>query len=186
MNLRLPPCEGGTLPTELCARGTGCIAPVERRRKRSESIFVARLRRPARLAKVGAVTDSVTRQIIHTDAAPAAIGPYSQAVLVSGGRTLYTSGQIPLNTAGEIVGQGDVRAQTVQVLKNLAAVLEAAGMGWGDVARAGIFLADLGDFAAVNALYAECFPADPPARATVQVAGLPKGVLVEIDLVAVG
>jgi len=105
---------------------------------------------------------------------------------VSGGRTLYTSGQIPLNTDGEIVGEGDVRAQTVQVLKNLDAVLKAADMEWGNVARAGIFLADLGDFAAVNALYAEKFPNDPPARATVQVAGLPKGVAVEIDLIAVG
>lgn len=131
------------------------------------------------------VTD-VVRQIIHTDAAPAAIGPYSQAVLTSGGRTLYTSGQIPLDASGAMVGAGDVRAQTVQVLQNLDAVLKAAGMDWANVVRAGIFLADLGDFATVNAIYAERFPSEPPARATVQVAGLPKGVAVEIDLIAVG
>lgn len=138
------------------------------------------------LATVPFVTQPATRQIIHSDAAPAAIGPYSQAVLVSGGRTLYTSGQIPLDTAGNLVGQGDVRAQTEQVLRNLDAVLKAADMTWANVARAGIFLADLGDFAIVNAIYAERFKVDPPARATVQVAGLPKGVAVEIDLVAVG
>ena len=138
------------------------------------------------VATVAFVTQPATRQIIHSDAAPAAIGPYSQAVLVSGGRTLYTSGQIPLDTAGNLVGQGDVRAQTEQVLRNLDAVLKAADMTWANVARAGIFLADLGDFATVNAIYAERFKVDPPARATVQVAGLPKGVAVEIDLIAVG
>jgi len=129
---------------------------------------------------------TTTRQTIHTDKAPAAIGPYSQGVLVSGGKTLYTSGQIPLDTEGNLVGQGDVGAQTTQVLDNLSAVLEAAGMGWSNVVRAGIFLADLGDFATVNGIYAERFDADPPARATVQVAALPKGVAVEIDLIAVG
>ena len=129
---------------------------------------------------------TTTRQTIHTDKAPAAIGPYSQGVLVSGGKTLYTSGQIPLDTDGNLVGQGDVRAQTTQVLDNLSAVLEAAGMAWSNVVRAGIFLADLQDFATVNGIYAERFEADPPARATVQVAALPKGVAVEIDLIAVG
>ena len=129
---------------------------------------------------------TTTRQTIHTDKAPAAIGPYSQGVLVSGGKTLYTSGQIPLDTDGNLVGQGDVRAQTTQVLDNLSAVLEAAGMAWSNVVRAGIFLADLQDFATVNGIYAERFEADPPARATVQVAALPKGVAVEIDLIAGG
>lgn len=106
--------------------------------------------------------------------------------MVSGGRTLYTSGQISLDPAsGEIVGAGDVAAQTRQVLDNLAAVLAEAGMKFSDVVRAGIFLQDLGDFAVVNEIYAERFDAAPPARATVQVAGLPKGVLVEIDVVAV-
>ncbi len=126
------------------------------------------------------------RQIIATADAPAAIGPYSQAVLVRGGRTLYLSGQIPLDPAsGEIVGDGDVAAQTERVLDNLEAVLRAAGMGFGDVVRCGIFLASMADFAVVNSIYARRFPNDPPARATVQVAGLPKNVRVEIDAIAV-
>lgn len=128
----------------------------------------------------------VHKQIIQTSSAPAAIGPYSQAVVVSGGRTLYSSGQIALHPAtGALVGEGDVRAQTRRVLDNLQAVLEAAGMRFADVVRAGIFLADMGDFAAVNELYGERFAHDPPARSTVQVARLPKDVLVEIDVVAV-
>ncbi|MEM7160242.1 MAG: RidA family protein [Myxococcota bacterium] len=128
----------------------------------------------------------VQRRIIATDKAPAAIGPYSQGVVVSGGRTLYSSGQISLDPAtGEIVGEGDVAVQTRQVLDNLAAVLAEAGMTFSDVVRSGIFLKDLGDFAVVNGLYAERFDAAPPARATVEVAGLPKGVLVEIEVVAV-
>lgn len=127
------------------------------------------------------------RQIVHTEAAPAAIGPYSQAVLVEGGRTLYVSGQIALDPAtGLIVGPGNVRAQTERVLDNLAAILQAAGMGFGNIAKAGIYLMDLADFAIVNELYGARFQADPPARATVQVAGLPRGVLVEIDAIAVG
>lgn len=131
-------------------------------------------------------TPTFTRQTISTANAPAAIGPYSQAVMVSGGRTLYCSGQIPLDPkTGQIVGEGDVEAQTKQVLDNLLAVLEAAGMGFGEVVRCGIFLADMGDFAVVNRLYAERFASDPPARATVQVAVLPKNVAVEIDAIAV-
>lgn len=126
------------------------------------------------------------REIIATPSAPAAIGPYSQAVVVSGGRTLYSSGQIALDPAtGTIVGQGDVRAQTLRVLDNLQAVLAAAGMGFADVVKAGIFLADMNDFAAVNELYAQRFSSAPPARSTVQVARLPRDVLVEIDVVAV-
>jgi 2-iminobutanoate/2-iminopropanoate deaminase len=127
------------------------------------------------------------RETIATQKAPAAIGPYSQAVAVTGGRTLYTSGQIPLDPAtGKMVGDGDVRAQTEQVLANLEEVLQAAGMTWDHVVRCGIFLADLGDFAVVNEIYARRFGDAPPARATVQVAGLPKGALVEIDAIAVG
>jgi len=126
------------------------------------------------------------RQIVQSPDAPAAIGPYSQAVLVTGGRTLYVSGQIALDpTTGTMVGSGDVRAQTERVLDNLAAILTAAGMGFKDVVRCGIFLADLADFAAVNELYAKRFNRAHPARATVQVAGLPKGALVEIDAIAV-
>lgn len=127
------------------------------------------------------------REIIETPNAPAAIGPYSQAVAVTGGRTLYCSGQIALDpSTGDLVGGDDVEAQTRRVLDNLAAVLEAGGMSYDNVVKAGIFLADMADFGKVNALYAERFGAAPPARATVQVAGLPKGVKVEIDAVAVG
>lgn len=129
----------------------------------------------------------VDKQIIATSDAPAAIGPYSQGVVVRGGRTLYSSGQIALDPkTGALVGEGDVRAQTEQVLDNLAAVLAAAQMGFENVVRAGIFLADMGDFGVVNEVYAKRFAAAPPARATVEVARLPKDVRVEIDVVAVG
>lgn len=126
-----------------------------------------------------------SRKTIATDEAPAAIGPYSQAVLTTGGRTLYLSGQIAIDpNTGNLI-DGGVEAQTRQVLDNLAAVLKAAGMDFTNLVKCGIFLADMADFAAVNALYAERFTGEPPARATVQVAGLPKGVAVEIDGTAV-
>ena len=126
------------------------------------------------------------KQIISTENAPAAIGAYSQGVVVSGSRTLFVSGQIPFDPKTmEMVGKGDVRAQAEQVMKNLGGVLEAAGMGFGDVARATIFLADMGDFAAVNEVYATRFEAEPPARAAVAVKELPKGVDVEISCIAV-
>ena len=128
-----------------------------------------------------------SRKVIATSEAPAAIGPYSQGVVVEGGRTLYTSGQIALDPAtGQVVGGGDVKLQTERVLDNLQAILVAAGMDFGNVVRCGIFLADLQDFGVVNELYGVRFSVVPPARATVQVAGLPKGVLVEIDAIAVG
>jgi 2-iminobutanoate/2-iminopropanoate deaminase len=127
------------------------------------------------------------REVIATPSAPAAIGPYSQAVVVTGGRTLYSSGQIALDPAtGTMVGSGDVRTQTLRVLDNLQAVLEAAGMSFANVAKAQIFLADMGDFGTVNELYAQRFASEPPARSTVQVARLPKDALVEIDVVAIG
>jgi 2-iminobutanoate/2-iminopropanoate deaminase len=129
---------------------------------------------------------TMARTIVSTPDAPAAIGPYSQAVQVTGGRTLYISGQIALDPkTGEIVGAGDVRAQAERVLDNLAAILRAADMDFRNIVRAGIFLTDLQDFGNVNACYGARFTADPPARATVQVAGLPRGVLVEIDAIAV-
>ncbi len=129
----------------------------------------------------------IQREIVSTPSAPAAIGPYSQGVVVrGGGRTLYSSGQIALDPAtGEIVGPGDVRAQTARVLDNLAAVLGAAGMGFPDVVKAQIFLVDMADFAVVNELYGQRFPSAPPARSTVAVARLPRDVRVEIDVVAV-
>ena len=125
------------------------------------------------------------RQTISSPDAPKAIGPYAQAVSATG-RLVFCSGQIPLDPAtGEIVGAGDVRAQTERVMKNLAAVLGAAGASFAHVTKATIVLTDLQDFAAVNEVYAKHVGANPPARATVQVAGLPRGASVEIDAIAV-
>jgi len=120
-------------------------------------------------------------QYVQTDKAPAAIGPYSQAVKVNG--TVYTSGQIALTPAGTMV-EGDVTAQTRQVLSNLTAVLEAAGSGLDKVIKTTIFLDNMDDFATVNALYAEAFGEHKPARSTVAVKTLPKNALVEIDAIA--
>jgi len=121
------------------------------------------------------------RQAIATDRAPAAIGPYSQAV--RRGNTVYTSGQIPLDPAtGELV-VGDVATCARRVFDNLKAVCDAAGGSLDDVVRVGIYLTDLGDFAAVNAVMAEYFDAPYPARSTIQVAALPKGATVEVDAV---
>ena len=126
------------------------------------------------------------REIISTTDAPRAIGPYSQGVIAAGARMLFCSGQIPLDpVTGEMVGAGDVRAQTERVLQNLGAVLAAAGASFAAVAKTTIFLADLRDFAAVNEVYARYFGDRPPARATVQAAGLPRGALVEIEAIAV-
>jgi 2-iminobutanoate/2-iminopropanoate deaminase len=127
----------------------------------------------------------MNRTTIATPRAPRAIGPYSQAVSIDCSRLVFCSGQIPLDPAsGAMVGEGDVRAQTRQVMENLKAVLEAAGSSFDRVVRTTIFLADLGDFAAVNEVYGGYFTSDPPARATVQVAALPKGARVEIDAIA--
>ncbi len=124
------------------------------------------------------------RSVIATPAAPAAIGPYSQAIRA--GNLVFTSGQIPLDPATGQMVTGDLAAETRRVLDNLAAVLAAAGVGFADVVKTTIFLTDMGDFAAVNALYAERFSGAPPARSTVQVARLPKDARVEIEMIAVG
>src|SRR5437588_6420222 len=120
--------------------------------------------------------------IVTTDKAPKAIGPYSQAVIA--GDLIFTSGQIALDPATQQMVTGDIRAQTERVMDNLAAVLSAAGSGFDQVVKATIFVIDLNDFAAVNEIYGKRFPQDPPARSTVQVAALPKGARVEIELVA--
>ena len=120
-------------------------------------------------------------EIIHTDHAPAAIGPYSQAIIAKG--FLFTAGQIALDPATAQVVPGDVVAQTEQVFKNLAAILSAAGASWGDVAKATVYLMDMKDFPLVNEVYARAMGDARPARSTVQVSGLPRGVMVEIDLV---
>lgn len=126
------------------------------------------------------------RQTISTPEAPKAIGPYAQAVSASAGRMIFCSGQIPLDpTTGELIGTGDVRLQTERVMKNLAAVLAAAGASFAHVTKTTIYLADLQDFAAVNEVYARFVGESPPARATIQVAGLPKGASVEIDAIAI-
>ena len=114
--------------------------------------------------------------------APAAVGPYCHAKLA--GNTLYTSGQLGLIPATGELPQG-VEAQAAQALENLKAVLAAAGMDCADVGKNTVFLADMGDFAAVNAIYAQYFPGEAPARSCVQVAALPKGALFEIEAVAV-
>lgn len=128
------------------------------------------------------------RTIVRTSQAPAAIGPYSQAVVVpigDGKKMVFCSGQIPLDpVTGELV-DGDITAQTAQVLANLGAVLAAAGATFGHVVRTTIFLADMGDFATVNAVYGERFMSDAPARATVQAAKLPRNARVEIDAIAI-
>jgi len=125
------------------------------------------------------------RKTVHSARAPKAIGPYSQAVEARGTRTLWLSGQIPLDPAtGELV-PGDVAAQAARAMENLREVLAAAGAGFEHVVRCTIYLADLADFAKVNEVYGRSFPKDPPARATVQVAALPRGARVEIDAVAV-
>ncbi len=122
------------------------------------------------------------RQIISTTEAPSAIGPYSQAVQVGG--MLFVSGQIPIDPAsGELV-QGGVEAETRQVLNNLKAILEAAGSSLEKVVKATLFIADMNQFGTINAIYAEYFQTDPPARACVEVARLPKDVQIEIEAVA--
>ena len=122
------------------------------------------------------------KKIIATPDAPAAVGPYSQAVAVGG--LLFCAGQIPLDPAtGEIV-PGDVATQTDRVCRNIAAVLQANGMTFGHVVKTTVFLADMADFGAMNAVYAKFFTEPFPARSTVAVAGLPRGAQVEIEIVA--
>lgn len=122
------------------------------------------------------------KAIVSTDQAPQAIGPYSQAVRA--GDLVFCSGQIPIDPAtGEFV-PGGIEAQTERVLSNLTAVLKAAGATWEDVVRTTIYLVDLGDFAVVNRIYGHVVGSNAPARATVQVAALPKGAAIEIDAIA--
>lgn len=127
------------------------------------------------------------RKIVRTAEAPAAIGPYSQAVVVPVGdkRMVFCSGQIALDPATGDLIEGDVEAQTRRALVNLGAVLAAAGASYANVVKTTIFLASMDDFATVNAVYAERFAHDPPARSTVQAAKLPKGALVEIEAIAI-
>jgi 2-iminobutanoate/2-iminopropanoate deaminase len=122
-------------------------------------------------------------QPVNTDKAPAAIGPYSQAIIANG--LLFTAGQIALDPATGQVVTGDVKAQTERVLANLTAVLAAAGVTWKNVVKTTVFLNDMKDFPLVNEVYGRALGDARPARSTVQVAGLPRGVLVEIEAIAV-
>jgi 2-iminobutanoate/2-iminopropanoate deaminase len=124
----------------------------------------------------------VPLKIVKTDQAPAAIGPYSQAIVANG--FVFTAGQIALDPATGQVVSGDIKAQTERVLHNLAAVLAAAGASWRHVVKTTVFLHDMSDFPAVNEIYGKTLGDARPARSTVQVSGLPRGVLVEIDAIA--
>jgi 2-iminobutanoate/2-iminopropanoate deaminase len=124
----------------------------------------------------------VSTRIVQSDAAPAAIGPYSQAIIAGG--FLFTAGQIPLDPVTTQVVEGDITAQTRRVMENLQGVLAAAGASWKNVVKTTVFLQDMKDFPAMNEVYAGVMGDARPARSTVQVAGLPRGVRVEIELVA--
>ena len=124
------------------------------------------------------------RDVIATKDAPQAIGPYSQAIRANG--FVFVSGQVAIDPSTQQVISGDVAAQTERVLKNLSAILRAAGSGLEKVVRCGVFLKNMSDFAAMNEIYGRHFGAAPPARSTVEVARLPKDVLVEIDVIALG
>ena len=128
------------------------------------------------------LTATLMREIISTKDAPQAIGPYSQGIRANG--FVFVSGQVAIDPATQQVINGDIAAQTERVLKNLSAILKAAGSGLEKVVRSTVFLKDMGDFAAMNEVYARYFTASPPARSTVQAARLPKDVLVEIDVIA--
>ena len=125
----------------------------------------------------------MAKKIISSDQAPKAIGPYSQAVDL--GDLVFLSGQIPLDPAsGQVVGAGDIQAQTERVLQNVRGVLQTAGLTMAHVVRTTVYMVDLAEFARMNEVYAKYFPSDPPARSTVQVVALPRGARVEIDAVA--
>jgi len=125
------------------------------------------------------------RRTLHSQTAPAPIGPYSQAVAVAPGDVVFLSGQTPIDPATGQLVHGDVQAQTRRAMENLKAVLAAGGLDFSSVVRCGVFLVDMADFPAMNEVYGSYFPGTPPARTTVQVAGLPKGARVEIDCIAV-
>lgn len=124
----------------------------------------------------------MTREVISTNDAPAAVGPYSQAIVV--GDLVFCAGQGAIDPVTQDVRHGTVEEETERTLRNLGAVLDAAGASFGDVVKTTVFLADMADFAAMNGVYATFFPDPPPARTTVQVAALPKGFKVEIEAIA--
>ncbi|MCX7970529.1 MAG: RidA family protein [Negativicutes bacterium] len=123
------------------------------------------------------------KKIVNTDKAPAAIGPYSQAVRAND--LLFVSGQIPFDPATGQLVEGGIEAQARRVMENIKAILQSEGLTFANVVKSGVFLADMEDFAVVNRIYGEYFPSEPPARACVQVARLPRDVKVEIEVIAV-
>jgi len=123
------------------------------------------------------------KRIIHTNLAPAAIGPYSQAIEIGG--TLYVSGQIPLDPQTMKIVEGGIQEQTGQVLKNIGAILEEAGYGFSDVVKSTCLLSDMANFKAMNEVYGQFYSENPPARAAFAVKELPMGVLIEIETIAV-
>ena len=127
-------------------------------------------------------TIRMMKKVISTEKAPAAIGPYSQAVSV--GNLVYTSGQIPIDPATGVFAEGGIKEQTRQSLLNVKAILQEAGLSMGDVVKTTVFMADMGDFADMNSVYSEFFTEPYPARSAVAVKSLPKGGLVEIEAVA--
>jgi 2-iminobutanoate/2-iminopropanoate deaminase len=149
----------------------------------SARVAAASFRSILRLAQRTPFEERRILKNVHTDHAPGAIGPYSQAILANG--ILFTAGQIALDPAtGDMVGD-DVKEQTERVMQNLAAVLQSSGASWSDVVKTTIFLIDMNDFPAVNEVYGKSLGSSRPARSTVQVAALPRGALVEIDAIAV-
>jgi len=148
---------------------------------RKSSVRMPAIRKPAPARRAAA---RPKRQVIHTETAPKAIGPYSQAVRVGG--FVYTAGQVPFNPATGQIVEGGIEVQTRQVLNNVKAILEAAGTSLDRVAKTTVFMTDLSQFQAMNAVYAEFFPSNPPARSTVQVAALPRGAWIEIETIAEG
>jgi len=122
------------------------------------------------------------REVIHTKNAPQAVGPYSQAIKANG--FIFVSGQVAIDPATQQIIEGDVKVQADRILRNLAQILEAAGSSMAKTVRCGVFLKNMNDFAAMNEVYGKHFSSAPPARTTVEVARLPKDVLVEIDVIA--
>ena len=122
------------------------------------------------------------KTVISTVEAPTAVGPYSQAIAAGG--LVFCSGQIPLEPSSGVLIEGDISSQTKRVLENLAAVLRAHGLTMEHVVKTTVFMTDLANFGEMNTVYAQCFPNDPPARSTIQVAALPKGANVEIEAIA--
>jgi 2-iminobutanoate/2-iminopropanoate deaminase len=125
------------------------------------------------------------RETLKTPNAPAAIGPYSQGIKITAGKMIFTAGQIPLDPATGRLIEGDIAAQTRRALDNVKAILAASGAGLENVVKTTVFMADLGEFAAMNEVYAEYFSANPPARSTIEVKALPRGAKIEIEAIAV-